>query len=428
LEKPVLSDPTPAAHLERLTGLIGKERALDEVTQTLHFLANGLRPDTVGAIHVTCADESELECVEAFQKGFAHYLLPPIKFALRAPMRLANLGGQYEWGAVRIAEQHYATSESRAGFKLLVVKINAHVGVLAADASAQPTGSRVGLGTRVGVLRRYEAQSPCCGALDAVLSGSTQPFAEDLRELWGSEGLDRDALLRDDSKVNPALRLLASALASARLQARKALLDIQDYSPSTATYWLVVPCVTLNRPGRDTEIVCGFYTLDGRKEPTPLYRGLGDNPAEYQISENRHGFEVEDEHIGKVRRGRDHRSLARAQWQGRSPMPVVKDERLDRIRRDVAEDKHRDHRHAKTLLRIALPILAEVAPVPAAVLMFAEGAVSIRHAFRVHKLAHELEGSEQAREILSDIHAQVDQLDDDHAEALIDLLVKEYSA
>ena len=386
MEELILFDATSTDHLERLTGLIGHERALEEVSQTLHLLANGLRADTVGAIHVTCADESELECVEAFQKGFAHYLLPPIKFAHRAPMRLANLGGQYERGTIRIAEQHYATSKSREGFKLLLVKINAHVGVLSADLSGPSTGSPVDGSTRVGVLRRYEAESPCCGALDAVLSGSTQSFTEGLRELLSSEGLDREALLHDDSKVDPAFRLLVAALASSRLQARKTVLDIQDYSPSTPTYWLVVPCVTLNRPGRDTEIVCGHYIVDGRNQDrTPLYRGLGDDPSAYQINENVHGFVVKDEHVGSVRRGRDHRTLALEQWQGRNPVSAVKDERLERIRSDVVADKHRDHRHAKTMLRIALPLLAEIAPVPAAVLMFAEGAVSIRHAFRVHK-------------------------------------------
>ena len=172
--------------LAGLSGMVGKERSLNEVTQALHFFADGLRPGTVGAVHVTCADESEMECVEAFRKGFAHYLLPPLKSAHREPLRLANLGGQYEWGAARIAEEHYVAPR---GLKLIVVKINSHVGVQIPTTPSAPGGIPE---VRLGVLRRYDSESPCCAALNALLEGSTLPFAERTRELMGSEGLVRE--------------------------------------------------------------------------------------------------------------------------------------------------------------------------------------------------------------------------------------------
>ena len=403
--------------------MVGKERSLNEVTQALHFFADSLRPGAVGAVHVTCADESEMECVEAFRKGFAHYLLPPLKFAHREPMRLANLGGQYEWGAARIAEEHYVAP---GGFKLIVVKINSHVGVQLPTDPAPPGEIPE---VRLGVLRRYDSESPCCGALHALLEGSTLPFAERTRELLGSEGLDRESILRDDSKVDPATRMLTAALVSSRLQARKAILDIQDFLPSTPTYWLIVSCVTLNRPARDTEIVTGFYAVDTRGgDHTPTYHGLGDDPSTYRITRQRHGFIIEDEGSGFTRAGRDHRTLAMnrlREIQGEDLF--VADERLDRIRQDVAANKHRDPRHARTLLRLALPVLAEVAPVPVAVLLFAEGAVGIHHAFKVDALTRELSNSEEARAILEDIHARIDQLDPARAEAMVELLVREYS-
>jgi hypothetical protein len=417
--------PTAAAsnkHLDRLLEIIGKERSLREVNQTLHFAANGLHPRTVGAMHITCADESESECADAFEKGFVRYLLPPLKVGRPVPMRLANLGGQYEWGAIRILEAHFATPASKDSFKLILVKVNAHVGV---------TPERLGVNARraFGAIRRYGVDSPCCGALDALLGGSTQAFTEGLRELMGSEGLDRESMLRDPERVDPAFRALVAGLVSSRLQARKAVLDIQDYEPQTPTYWMVVPSTTLNLPDRDSEIVAGVYVVDGRNgERRVHYRGLGDDPSAYRIAPGPHGLDVTDEHVPHFRPGRDHRKLILDRVTGRDGLGVAPDPTLERIRADVAENKHRHHHHARALLRIAVPALAQLAPIPTALLLFAEGAVGIRHMFVIDQLARDLADSGDARAILADVHSQIDQLDPDRAEALIELLVKEYAA
>jgi hypothetical protein len=119
--------------------------------------------------------------------------------------------------------------------------------------------------------------------------------------------------------------------------------------------------------------------------------------------------------------------MVRSEYQSRrAGRRKIDDKRLERIREDVARDKHRNHQHARQLLRIALPVLAEVMPVPAAILLFAEGAVGIHHAFRAHRLAREMEGSEDARKILAEVHDRIDQLDPARAEALIELLMREY--
>ena len=141
----------------------------------------------------------------------------------------------------------------RAAWKLIVVKVNAHVAV-----------KKVG-GRRVyGVLERYGRSSPCCGALAKVLDGDVHPFAEPLREAFGSEGKDRLGSLLDPAQVDPAVRALHAALASARLQARAVMLDIQDHPAASPTLYLVLPCVTLNDPGPDGEILCGAYLADRR--------------------------------------------------------------------------------------------------------------------------------------------------------------------
>ena len=69
--------------MDRLRGLIGHERSLREIAQALHFWTQSLSPAAVGALHVTCSDESENECVDAFQHGFVQYLLRlPLSAAL----------------------------------------------------------------------------------------------------------------------------------------------------------------------------------------------------------------------------------------------------------------------------------------------------------------------------------------------------------
>jgi hypothetical protein len=417
--------------MDRLLHLIGHEAPLAEAAQALHFAAGELDADPVGALLLTCADEAEHECAEAFQQGFVRYLLPQLKFSRRAAFRLANLGARYEWGAARIAEQHYSVEKATRPFKLLVVKVNAHVSYEEASFWTRTSVGDEQAPFRFGRFLRHGVESTSCGALCALIEGTNAPFAEDLGEAFLSEGHDRLATLRDETRVDPRYRPLYAALVSARLQARKAVLDLQDYRPSTPTYALVVPSVTLNRHDRDTEIVCGVYRIDGRgAEDVVTYTGLGDDPAGFAIDSKNRRFIVTDEHLGQEREARDHRVLARETWQRHKldPHPGVKDPRIERIRADVEHAKHRNHQHARKLLRAALPVLAEVAPVPAAILMFAEGGLGIHHAFRVHKLARELEGTDEARRMLQEIHDKVDQLPPERAEAMIELLMRDYSS
>jgi hypothetical protein len=371
--------------MDRLRELVGVEHSLTGVTQALHLRAVTARPPVVGALHVSCADESENECVTAFQHGFVQHLLPP----LRAP-------------------------------KLMVVKINSHVGI-----------EHDRDGYRFGILKRYDGHSPCCGALYALLEGGHTPAVGRLAEIFRSEGTDRVATLLDEGAVDPANRSLFAAIVSARLQARKVVLDIQDFTPVSPTTWLVIPCVTINRPERDTEIVCGMYSTENPGQSREVaYFGLGDDPAAYQLARKNDRFVVTDEHLGTIRPARDHRALVLRQWHERMGAARVKvevdDERLTRIWRDVSEDKHRHHVHSHVLLQLLLLTLAEVAPVPAAVLLFAKGFTAIHHAFKMHHVAREVETSDEARQILREIHDRVDRLEPERAAAIIEMLVGEY--
>lgn len=90
--------------MERLIRLLGFEAGLADIDLALRYHVEEERPAAVGALLVTCADESERECSEVFQKAFVDHLLPAIKFWTRAPFRCSNLGGRYEWGALPIAD------------------------------------------------------------------------------------------------------------------------------------------------------------------------------------------------------------------------------------------------------------------------------------------------------------------------------------
>ena len=79
--------------MELLHNLVGRERSLREVAQVICFWAQRQNAAAVGALHVTCSDESERECAEAFQQGFVQYMLPSLKFARHSAFQLSNLGG-----------------------------------------------------------------------------------------------------------------------------------------------------------------------------------------------------------------------------------------------------------------------------------------------------------------------------------------------
>jgi len=262
----------------RLEDLIGTETDLARLSGVVEELARTLGAPVVGGYHVTCSDEAEWECVESFQQSFAEMVLPALKPGRRAVFRSINLGARYETGAIHVAEEHFATEDSSAEPKLMVVKINAHVGVRQTQE-----------GPEYGWLDRYHAKSACCGALAALMEGADVPAVRELADTFASGGKDRLAVIQDPALVPPEHRALVAAITSAALQARRAVADAQPRRPTTPTRFLVLPCVTINRPGPDTELLVGRHEIDWTGQtPATSYEGLGDDPARYRI-EHEHG-------------------------------------------------------------------------------------------------------------------------------------------
>ena len=110
--------------MRRIQDLLGREVNLDACNRALRDFAQSQRASVVGAVHVTCSDECEREAVESFQQWVVDALLPELKFSARSAFRSANLGARYEWGAVRIAEEHFASAELYPRLGMPDVKIS----------------------------------------------------------------------------------------------------------------------------------------------------------------------------------------------------------------------------------------------------------------------------------------------------------------
>ncbi len=270
--------------MNALQASIGVEEELVQVVWRLRELAQEVPASVVGGCQITCSDEAEWECVHAFQQSFADALLPGLKPNFRAPLRSVNLGGRFERGLVGIADEHFSTPPTRGAPKLMVFKINSHVGV-----RGTPHGPEYGWTDRYGLLLR------CCGTLGALLDGRDLPAARQIEALLLNGDARRLAVLRDRSAVAVEHQSLAAAVLNARLQTGLAVAEIERYRPLTPTLYLVVGCVTINRPGPDTEIVVGEYGIDWTgSTPTVKYQGLGDDPAAYRIHHHLGRVSVED--------------------------------------------------------------------------------------------------------------------------------------
>ena len=272
-----------------------------------------------------------------------------------------------------------------------------------------------------------ESPLRAAGALAGVLEGAPHPRAEGLRELLRSEGVDRLEVLRH--QVPAERRMLVAALLSARLQARSATLEAQDLVPQVPSLFLVVSAATLNKEPRDSEIVCGLYLIDRRDGANKSwYRGLGDRPEAYRIDEEHGHLRVSDEDIGVTREARDHRLVVEQARTESGEHTLARDHRIEEILASARRATKPEPHLIRALLKTALVALAEISPVPAALLLFSQGAVGIHHAYRAHHLVRDVEASGEALRLLADLHQQVDGLPPEKVRQVLAVLVAEYDS
>ena len=416
----------PAIETPELDPLLGRELRLSETARALAGLVRRLAPRRVATLHVTCSDESERECAEVFQNLVVRELSGSNP-GRRTPMRTANLGARYEWGCGPVALSHFRVPGDED--VLCLAKINAHVGVQ----------RRLGEPPVYGMLDRPEATSTDCGALAAVMGGGVGDFCDELRLLLSSEQVDRTSLLRDPRVVATEHRALVAAAVSARLQARQAMLDLLS-APDGPDRLLVPTCVTLNQPGRDHEVLVGWYAaVRGDHGLRVTWTGLEDDPRRIAVVHGGRGVrlaprEGPDQEVATDERPEtlasfaeppprrsargpvEHRDLPGALWDARPhDKPTAPAELLAALGHAVAELEDRvddPARPAEALaLRAALLALGEALAVPAVLTFFAGGALDLHHAWRLQRIATGETGEAEARAILHEVWSHAECMD-----------------
>lgn len=400
---------------------VGREAHMGDLGRALVRVVASVRPAHVASLHVTCSDGLERLCAKTFHDTVARDITVPADREW-APLRTSNLGGRYEWGSGGVGFSHFVGAPSN----MMVAQINSHVGVI-----------REARSLRFGTHERSGRMSPVCGALFMVLAGRTGPFATEMREALSSEGLDRMALLNDPDSVSADYKYLYGAIVNARLQARRALLDLArplEADEVGADLLLVLAAVTFNQRGADHELLVGYYAgkRDADGVMQAIWCGLGDNPTKYQYEFDLAGVKVTQPGPlkRKARGPKGHRELPlekladhledlRAEsvaHQEAGPEPLTECDRppvhLDPHSRSVLDQvdallNDPDHPWSSLAVKGACIALTEVLAVPAVLTLFAGGALAANHAFRMQRIArgggHEHEVEELAHETAIDL-------------------------
>ena len=394
--------------MERISELIGKEHDYGTLCRDLKYSVQDTGLSVVGGMELSCSDEAVYESADRFQRDLWQSVLPSLKHGHRSPFRVCVPGASYPVGAVRVAEANFSSAARSGDAKVLVIRVCAHVAV-----------ERMGHTLRFGVMRRYETETSFCSALASLLADGTSPLLTPMRYAFRQGGVDRIAILNDDDRVDPDQRLLKAACLQARLQARQVTLDVQDHTPLTPTLYYIVHGVTLNRPGVDSELIGGVYSVD-RTGSTPhdRYVGIGDDPSRYSVTESLGRLQIADDKAAAIRAARDHRKLV-ALHAGSASMPRPGEhDALDQRREAVRGSEHHLGPYAKAALKTTLAVVAEVAPYPAALVLFTEGVLELHQAHLLSQAAAREEQDAIARQLLHGAHAEVDELTDDEAAKL----------
>lgn len=381
--------------MRNIQGLVGTAFDSADSARAVKAYVQHLNPPVVGALHVTCSDGAEHECADAFHQELVQDLLPAYTFLNKAAFRTANLGARYEWNSIRVAESHFAGAAPGHDYKLMVVKINTHV---AWDGTPD--------GPVFGRMRRFDSDSIYCGALHALLDGKRGPFLDLLREAYESEGIDRLGMLRNPDLVAPHLRPLVAAIVGARLQARQALLDIQDYKPLSPTLYLVLAAVSLNRTERDHELLCGYYHADYRGDAPALeYMGLGDDPSRYRVDASNTAVSVTDPETHATRPAYDYRRIIG-----------------DRLRANAPGRFALEAGDARSALMNYFEAVRCDAPEAGALVAFASGLAPIYHVHRAFRISQRAAWPGDAQSILTETLARVPELDDASLDRIVEAL------
>jgi hypothetical protein len=239
---------TPIAALSRL---VGRETALEWIHGDVRNAVQAV-PSVVehGMCLVTCSDEYQGELRASFDRDVAQPIMASRTLQQRRIFSVANMGGRVEPGALKLASDHFTVKSAKAGAKLLLVEIAAHVGKIVDEHEV-----------RFGILDRFGLASPCCGALTLLLAKPSaadavrHPWFDQLNAFFGPVRLE--ALRRDASPM----QMVKTAIVHAVLQVESAITDLLREPPITPTHIVIVPLVVINQRGPDSAFIAGWHHL-----------------------------------------------------------------------------------------------------------------------------------------------------------------------
>lgn len=423
--------PSAMHEFERL---IGFETALDHFHGALRRAAQSIQPVRgYGMLQVTCSDEFQGEIRASFDRNVARPLMSGAIDGNRHTFALANMGGRLEAGALALAQNHFQSNDPRAPARLLLVEITAHVGVRQTSA-----------GKQWGYVDRFGTTSECCGALSTLIANPTttaavrHPWFDQLSRFFGPERLS--ALRADESPT----RMLTAAIIHAVLQAESAVTDLLREPPATATHVLIAPLVVINQHGLEQTIPVGMHHLsaDGREIALVHGRSLRSTPAALRIGTDAGRVHVtSDEGLESARERRaivahphfteQLRVLSTADDEhGREKARRVQ-HTLERTEAHVERMKKHPQAwraYARPMLRGLIQGLSVVAPeVGVAALLFEFGR-DAAHAQHLKRLLERGPSSEEARKVLHDLEAEIQQLGHREAQDVLEILMQESKA
>ncbi len=398
--------------LSELERLIGRELPLDVLHGVIRRTAQAQRGVSgFGTCLVTCSDEFQSELRLNFDRDVARPLLPQVHSRTFA---CSNMAGRVEPGALSLAEQHFTARGGKAGAKLLLVEIAAHVG-----RRAGPQGALYG------ELDRFGVSSPCCGALTLLIDPpeATQsvrhPWFDQLSAFFGPARLG--ALRADGGPY----RMVSVAIVHAVLQSESALTDLLRDPPASPTHVLIVPVVVLNQRGSESAILVGWHHVwcDGTLARIEQGWSLRSTPSALRFVD---GLPLQ---VSSPWDEDEHHEVKVAHPEKRLPeLHAAALETVDhpRVRAELERTRHQvEHlrRHpsawrvyARPVLRGLLQALSVVAPEVGLAALVAEGAGELAHAQRVRRLLASGPTSEEARRVMHDLEPELQQLG--HRQAL----------
>jgi hypothetical protein len=418
--------PNRPRSLIELEGLVGRTLPLDQVHHALRRAAQGLgRFDEYGACLVTCSDEFQGEVRVRFDRDVARPLMALATVGARRIFAVSNLGGRVEPGAIAIADDHFTVKSRHGGKKLILIPIAAHVG-----------RRREGHEFVWGEIDRFGRRSPSCGALRLLLQPPAAaasvrfPWFDQLRAFFGPERLEA---LRSDPMC-----MVKTAVVHAVLQAETALTDVFRDPPSSATRFLIVPMVVVNHEGPDDAIVVGVHDVRVEDGAPEVVHGtaLRTTPAALAVSAEGGRVTITSDE-GFVSPPRHVKPAAEPQLEPEAPAPVARAatapaalERLEDARGDVLRFKQHPHLarvYARPILRGLLQGLSVLAPEVALAAMAFEGSRAAVRTQHLRKLLARGPSTEEARRVLHDMEAEIQQLDHRRAQEVLELLTLEHS-